>query len=412
MLAEWVPYVQSARHSEEQNLEAYCEQGKMFYVACKYVPANCELFVWYEEQYAKLFGVPQLEEDCKKSENNFSFEALRQFFGILSDNLYRCSRCEESFIYPNCLRAHMKFKCKQRNLKCNQSRSEEKPCHLLSIFQNDVLFNPLQTSYCQDTFKSTNKRKLTEQENHEVNKKVCDRQARSVPEETHDVFQKCFANELTELTESSSSSSSGTGQISDIITGISSSILPPTEDHVSMMHQHALMFFQNFQPQLRNPLSSLEMVNFLNNSSAFTIINSPTIFVNQPNNLISKYQSHLLTPFQGDISFRGHESSTFFDVQRDALFQDRKLTSHSLIEPQISPPLPSTFAALNLTQNWCAKCNTSFRMTSDLVYHMRSHHKRDFDPVKKRKDDKLKCEVCGESFRERHHLTRHMTSHV
>lgn len=80
--------------------------------------------------------------------------------------------------------------------------------------------------------------------------------------------------------------------------------------------------------------------------------------------------------------------------------------------PSSSGPIPSTFAALNLTQNWCAKCNTSFRMTSDLVYHMRSHHKREFDPVKKKKDDKLRCDVCGESFRERHHLTRHMTSHT
>lgn len=75
-------------------------------------------------------------------------------------------------------------------------------------------------------------------------------------------------------------------------------------------------------------------------------------------------------------------------------------------------PLAATsFPSLNLAQNWCAKCNTGFRMTSDLVYHMRSHHKREFDPVKRRKDDKLRCEVCGESFRERHHLTRHMTSH-
>jgi len=74
-------------------------------------------------------------------------------------------------------------------------------------------------------------------------------------------------------------------------------------------------------------------------------------------------------------------------------------------------PLATSFPSLSLAQNWCAKCNTSFRMTSDLVYHMRSHHKREFDPVKRRKDDKLRCEVCGESFRERHHLTRHMTSH-
>lgn len=52
-------------------------------------------------------------------------------------------------------------------------------------------------------------------------------------------------------------------------------------------------------------------------------------------------------------------------------------------------------------------------MTSDLVYHMRSHHKRDsiFDPLKKQREEKLKCPVCHETFRERHHLTRHMTAH-
>ncbi|OXA43427.1 PR domain zinc finger protein 8 [Folsomia candida] len=75
--------------------------------------------------------------------------------------------------------------------------------------------------------------------------------------------------------------------------------------------------------------------------------------------------------------------------------------------------LPPSLTALTLpAQNVCAKCNIGFRMTSDLVYHMRSHHKRDtFDPLKKQREEKLKCPVCHESFRERHHLTRHMTAH-
>ena len=30
---------------------------------------------------------------------------------------------------------------------------------------------------------------------------------------------------------------------------------------------------------------------------------------------------------------------------------------------------------------------------------------------KRREGDRLKCNVCGENFRERHHLTRHMTAH-
>lgn len=92
--------------------------------------------------------------------------------------------------------------------------------------------------------------------------------------------------------------------------------------------------------------------------------------------------------------------------------------------------LPASIAAAALTlpsQNVCAKCNVSFRMTSDLVYHMRSHHKGDgsgangvggaggvgggSDAKKRRDMDKLRCPVCDESFRERHHLTRHMTAH-
>lgn len=89
-----------------------------------------------------------------------------------------------------------------------------------------------------------------------------------------------------------------------------------------------------------------------------------------------------------------------------------KLPSPFLPQPPVSALIPPTLATLTLqTQNVCAKCNISFRMTSDLVYHMRSQHKREPDLLKKRRNEKLKCPICGESFRERHHLTRHMTAH-
>lgn len=80
----------------------------------------------------------------------------------------------------------------------------------------------------------------------------------------------------------------------------------------------------------------------------------------------------------------------------------------------LSTLLPPTLAAFSLpAQNVCAKCSISFRMTSDLVYHMRTHHKSETtnDPHRRKREEKLKCPVCNESFRERHHLTRHMTAH-
>lgn len=89
----------------------------------------------------------------------------------------------------------------------------------------------------------------------------------------------------------------------------------------------------------------------------------------------------------------------------------RNPAAAALFTTLIPPTIATTFSLT--AQNVCAKCNISFRMTSDLVYHMRSHHKSEYvtENQRRKREDKLKCPVCNESFRERHHLTRHMTAH-
>lgn len=89
----------------------------------------------------------------------------------------------------------------------------------------------------------------------------------------------------------------------------------------------------------------------------------------------------------------------------------RNPAAAALLTTLIPPTIATTFTLT--AQNVCAKCNISFRMTSDLVYHMRSHHKSELttDTNRRKREEKLKCPVCNESFRERHHLTRHMTAH-
>ncbi|KAG9471965.1 hypothetical protein GDO78_021957 [Eleutherodactylus coqui] len=80
--------------------------------------------------------------------------------------------------------------------------------------------------------------------------------------------------------------------------------------------------------------------------------------------------------------------------------------------PQVLPP---TFTTLGSTaQIWCAKCKLSFRMTSDLVLHMRLRHKKEAGVEtqgKRPRELQLSCPVCYAYFRERHHLSRHMISH-
>lgn len=92
----------------------------------------------------------------------------------------------------------------------------------------------------------------------------------------------------------------------------------------------------------------------------------------------------------------------------------------------------SSTAALANASNWCAKCSMQFRLTSELVHHIRVHHATRRHPhphshrlqvpldttttlarktVAPTTTTSLTCPICTETFRERHHLTRHMTSH-
>lgn len=85
--------------------------------------------------------------------------------------------------------------------------------------------------------------------------------------------------------------------------------------------------------------------------------------------------------------------------------------------PPPPPPPPAIYFRdpfVLAAQNCCAKCGVQFRMTSDLVYHMRTHHKQELvnESNRERKPvEKYNCTVCQESFKEKHHLSRHMTSH-
>ncbi|XP_049866587.1 uncharacterized protein LOC126367207 [Pectinophora gossypiella] len=131
-------------------------------------------------------------------------------------------------------------------------------------------------------------------------------------------------------------------------------------------------------------------------------------------------------PFRPDIPYLQAGTSYPFGVQNFQAppqdFMKFPVPPREPVNPLITNPaaailstlLPPTLAAFSLpAQNVCAKCSISFRMTSDLVYHMRTHHKSEstVDPNRRKREEKLKCPVCNESFRERHHLTRHMTAH-
>lgn len=183
--------------------------------------------------------------------------------------------------------------------------------------------------------------------------------------------------------------------------------------------------YQNFPPNILSPNQIFKSQNipsyqntFLQENSGFstpsTSIDNPFLIKNQHSQEILQPNYSKMRPilqYRPEIPYLANSYQNSFQHQEMLKISQPDIRHPASILTSLLPP---SFAALSLpAQNVCAKCNISFRMTSDLVYHMRSHHKNDVanDLSKRRREEKLKCPVCAESFRERHHLTRHMTAH-
>uniref|UniRef100_A0A4W5M9Q3 PR/SET domain 8a n=1 Tax=Hucho hucho TaxID=62062 RepID=A0A4W5M9Q3_9TELE len=92
-----------------------------------------------------------------------------------------------------------------------------------------------------------------------------------------------------------------------------------------------------------------------------------------------------------------------------------RTTGRSPLQVQISLSpvllsLVSWLSPLCLTaQIWCAKCNVSFRLISDLV---QQYEVPPQEGAGRHRVRRLKCCICNEVFRQRHHHAGHLTSHT
>jgi hypothetical protein len=72
LLSEWIPFVQAARRSSEQNVEIsldHCNgRRSLFYRVIRRVTPNSELFAWYSDQLAEELGLPVIGDDWKKGD--------------------------------------------------------------------------------------------------------------------------------------------------------------------------------------------------------------------------------------------------------------------------------------------------------------------------------------------------------
>jgi len=86
-LAEWVPYVLSARCAGEQNMEATLDGGLLYFCVTRDVSDGSELLIWYSDQLAQLLGVPALDSDCLSGTLSSIHGVNKTFLLILDESV-------------------------------------------------------------------------------------------------------------------------------------------------------------------------------------------------------------------------------------------------------------------------------------------------------------------------------------
>ncbi|XP_050755097.1 zinc finger protein 488 [Gymnogyps californianus] len=450
----WMRLVQAAANSKEQNLEAYLENSQLYYRSTRKINKNEELLVWYDEELSSLLGFNEIKAQSPQNE-------------------LRCQECSRVFKCEHSYLSHVRFLCvpeksallwrKFQNLKTEKSNLAEQTTNFHSLARD----LEVKMAACKDDahgLTGERRAKSEEAENTRSRKTVLLEKTNNLSEE-HNCGGKEEVGAEHALAGSFWKSSSGRQsarkdaleQKQSAFTEVrrmkeklrnekpkepeqEDGTVPPGKEQVSkevLLNSSGSAFsfvwptrargeqksafsqpskclteraaINSSHPMSESPKSLGELSGFIATTDIMccsTLLNSK-FFVSDLCN------AQML---QTSITRSNVFPYTSEPWPKQAGGQLQNTTTTSSSSSSSLTLLPPTFTSFGVAaQNWCAKCNLSFRMTSDLVFHMRSHHKKEYSSTesqcKRRREEKLTCPICHEYFRERHHLSRHMTSH-
>ncbi|XP_064164667.1 PR domain zinc finger protein 8-like [Anguilla rostrata] len=451
----WLRLVQSARDGEEQNLEAYVKNGQLFYRSLRRIEKDEELLVWYGKDLTALLllsftgasgkskgAPPYLCQDCNQR-FQFEFPFLAHLRFCCTKGLYRMNgadgdsadRLHHGDLVP--LRPSPEPLRPDRRSNSRDAKPATDFHNLARDLENSRTRPP---SGKEAEIRSGSKRKYSEEEEEEEKKRSRSSSKSPVSKESFEcASQQC--GEAFDLGESRRPFSPSRPEPVELKKSAFTEVRKAPESLRQSLRsgesgdggRPALMEARP-RPHAEGPApgSAFRSVpRDPDRKSAFSQPAHPNARLPpllMPAKLLPSATCHPAAGDAGRLCQASHLISRLQgqDVLRDggpgrgpflfaAPYWPKASGATRVQAPSALTLLPPSFTSLCLpAQNWCAKCNASFRMTSDLVYHMRSHHKRELsvEPlVKRRREEKLKCPVCNEAFRERHHLSRHMTSH-
>ncbi|XP_062851270.1 PR domain zinc finger protein 8 [Trichomycterus rosablanca] len=428
LVVPWLRLVQAAMDTKEQNTEAYLKAGQLYFRTIRDISQGEELLVWYDEELSHLLGFSDIKTRG------------------LADG-FMCGRCRQSFKHENPFLAHCRFLC--ANVKADAIQADSKQMYSEAGRQRKVtdfhnIARDMEHKKTSEDLVTTRKRKHDEGSLSPRSRKPVLLEKKNIANDNNMTQANTDYPSGHNLTETALKGTGESWSTSRLKSDKNSAFVKINKEEGAKLEQ-ALQVEDKTE---QNPSTLGHQTCTDSNASepgAFVLwtahAQQKSAFCKPNKRTFTEAHQNPAPPLCGPqelpeniLGYRNLLASTMYqnDLPSTQTAVSAPLTTPSSfhyapdpwsrsvsgsIHPSSSslPVLPPTLSSLGVTvQNWCAKCNLSFRMTSDLVFHMRSHHKKEFAAEaqsRRRREEKLTCPICHEYFRERHHLSRHMTSH-
>ncbi|CAH8547442.1 unnamed protein product [Schistosoma turkestanicum] len=376
-LIEWICNVRCARYPAEQNMELiYSNQlGQSFYRTTRRIEAGEELLIWFRRQDLQPLVMKYLNNlhisEAWIGQSLKSMDLLQKNYeecdqSLNTDNYkFKCSKCHEQFIYIYPYISHCLFKCCQKqttiqhvqwiNPPYSTIASSEFPIELTNKYTNQQnmnfsMFNNLNTSqFNQNQFENIENMMTLKNDVTQFTTENLSHQTDETRIQTLEKFQ-CKPNENNKTNE-----------------------LP------SMKHFNEALQRKHL-PKIHSNNNKISRNMKVLKHSTNTIHHHTDNNNNNNNNSLYKKSKTTLLPLKSRNPLVEQLLQTLLLQKTNPLDIDNKLTNTNAnattttlsSKKSISPALISS--SLSLAQNWCARCFVTFRLTSDLVHHMRTCH--------------------------------------
>jgi hypothetical protein len=476
-----------AENSTNQNLEIIYNNNQVFYKTIKRI---------YKDDLLKAFPSKDLEislglqfiqiNSGKVILLRYPLKLISFKFINFKENIYTCKKCSKNFNFQYHLMLHSRYFCtfntnnllkilsgvnnegRITNTNNNEMNETSVPNFNKSLKMkrksSDVILNEtskrksLQTTAHLTPNQNTSNLMLNEQENVYTNyfrKLISSLTENDSNRVTNQLKQLFNSNQLSTIYQYPFNNKIQEAYSSNDMTNLlnlmkSNNNMANFYQNIASNYQQNLAQFQQQQHQNGNfsnmILTYLDMRSKLLNETFIDSNNSP--HQSEPSSpcllIPGAHNQNLVQQQQQQQQQFQHQFKTISPIQNPIKSDHHEIINKETIDlKQSANQTESKITDFQSIQNWCAKCNTHFRLTSDLVYHMRTFHRKE-DPaftnsklskltidlnkkptlsthMEPTADDKfnnkrdlskyLRCEICNELFKEKHHLRRHLTSH-